>query len=113
MSRIAIAHGSHAVIGVVAVVCAPHTPQSLSRRMNPPRIAGGQHVPLWKMLSAPRRQLLKSGPPRGPIFFTLSNGLKSTKARNEICKVENLLVVHRRQHFGHAAIVAAPIIGFV
>lgn len=35
----------------------------------PPRIAGVQHVPLWKMLPAPTLAITETGPYMGPGFF--------------------------------------------
>ena len=35
----------------------------------PPRIAGVQHVPLWKMLPAPTPAITETGPHTGSGFF--------------------------------------------
>jgi hypothetical protein len=36
--------------------------------MYPPRTAGAQHVPLWK-IAGPHTGKLKPGPSRGPVFY--------------------------------------------
>src|SRR5262245_63674875 len=76
----------------------------------PPRITGGQLVPLWKMLPAPTPANTKPGPFRGPVFSRQST---SAKSRDVVGKIRNLLIAHRRQHFGHGGVVTATRIVFV
>ena len=56
MPTIAIAHGSHAAADVAAPVRFAYFRLAVPPDGYPPRIAGGQHVPLWKNCRPPRRQ---------------------------------------------------------
>src|SRR5262245_32053072 len=112
--RLAIAHGRHAGIAVVALARGSHTSGSLLRRMYPPRIAGRQLVPLWKILPAPTSAITETGSPQGPGFLVQTVCLiRSAETRDIVGEIEDLLVAYWRQDFRHGAIIAATNIVFV